>query len=203
MLAKLQHSPKHQGFAGAEHARGWTRTGGIEVGTGAGLVRRTENRVQHHQCPSGNRRAETVLSLGVSASTVSDRNRRVLRVAPATGWAQAAVPYLIYLKDHAPFAFAGIWEHWERDGKTLDSCSIIVTQANTLMKPVHDRMPVILPPDLYDAWMDPSVGEPETLLPLLAPYPVERMTMHKVKTTVNSPRNEGPELIQPCESLCR
>jgi putative SOS response-associated peptidase YedK len=124
-------------------------------------------------------------------------------VAPATGWAQAAVPYLIYLKDHAPFAFAGIWEHWERDGKTLDSCSIIVTQANTLMKPVHDRMPVILPPDLYDAWMDPSVGEPETLLPLLAPYPVERMTMHKVKTTVNSPRNEGPELIQPCESLCR
>jgi putative SOS response-associated peptidase YedK len=106
-------------------------------------------------------------------------------------------PYFIYLKDLAPFAFAGIWEHWERDGKTLDSCSIIVTAANTLMKPIHERMPVILPPERYDDWMDPSVREPETLLPLLAPYPAEQMTMHKVKTTVNSPRNEGPDLVEP------
>jgi putative SOS response-associated peptidase YedK len=106
-------------------------------------------------------------------------------------------PYFIYLRDHAPFAFAGIREHWERDGKTLDACSIIVTAANSLMQPIHERMPVILPPERYDHWMDPYVGEPETLLPLLAPYPVERMTMHKVKTTVNSPRNEGPDLIEP------
>ena len=106
-------------------------------------------------------------------------------------------PYFIYLKDHAPFAFAGIWEHWERDGKTLDSCSIIVTAANSLMHPIHERMPVILPPERYDHWMDPSVNEPETLLPLLSPYPADQMAMYKVKTTVNSPRNEGPDLIEP------
>jgi len=110
-------------------------------------------------------------------------------------------PYFISLKDHAPFAFAGIWEHWERDGKTLDSCSIIITAANSLMQPIHERMPVILPPERYDHWMDPSVSEPETLLPLLTPYPAERMTMHKVKTTVNSPRNEGPDLIEPVTAL--
>ena len=104
-------------------------------------------------------------------------------------------PYFIYLKDHAPFAFAGIWEHWEREGKTLDSCSIIVTTANTLMQPIHERMPVILSPDQYDAWMDPNVTDAEHLLPLLAPYPPEMMQLHPVKTTVNSPRNEGPELI--------
>ncbi len=104
-------------------------------------------------------------------------------------------PYFIYLKDHAPFAFAGIWEHWEREGKTLDSCSIIVTAANTLMQPIHERMPVILSPDQYDAWMDPSVTDAEHLQPLLALYPSEKMQFHPVKTTVNSPRNEGQELI--------
>ena len=104
-------------------------------------------------------------------------------------------PYFIYLKGHAPFAFAGIWEHWERDGKTLDSCSIIVTAANSLMQPIHERMPVILSPDQYDAWMDPNVTDAKHLLPLPAPYPPEKMQLHPVKTTVNSPRNEGPELI--------
>ena len=105
-------------------------------------------------------------------------------------------PYFIYLKDHAPFAFAGIWEHWERDGKTLDSCSIIVTAANSLMQPIHERMPVILPPEHYDAWMDPSLTDPTILQPLLVPYPSERMQLHPVKTTVNSPRHEGPDLIE-------
>jgi putative SOS response-associated peptidase YedK len=105
-------------------------------------------------------------------------------------------PYFIYLKGHAPFAFAGIWEHWERDGKILDSCSIIVTDANSLMQPIHERMPVILPPEHYDDWMDSSVTEPETLLPLLAPYPSDLMQLHPVRTTVNSPRHEGPTLIE-------
>jgi putative SOS response-associated peptidase YedK len=104
-------------------------------------------------------------------------------------------------KGNASFAFAGIWEHWERDGKTLDSCLIIVTQANTLMKPIHDRMPVILSPDLYDAWMDPSMTEPKTLLPLLTPYPSDLMQLHPVRTTVNSPRHEGATLIEAVTDL--
>lgn len=105
-------------------------------------------------------------------------------------------PYFIYLKGHAPFAFAGIWEHWEREGKTLDSCSIIVTAANSLMSPIHERMPVILPPEHYGDWMDSSVTEPEMLQPLLVPHPSDLMQLHPVRTTVNSPRHEGPTLIE-------
>ena len=101
----------------------------------------------------------------------------------------------VIYQGHAPFAFAGIWEHWEREGKTLDSCSIIVTTANSLMQPIHERMPVILSPDQYDVWMDPNVTDAEQLKALLAPYPSEMMQLHPIKTTVNSPRNEGPELI--------
>jgi putative SOS response-associated peptidase YedK len=105
-------------------------------------------------------------------------------------------PYYIYLEDQSPFAFAGIWEHWEREGKTLDSCSILVTAANELMKSIHDRMPVILSPEHYETWMDPTLTQPEALQTLLTPYPSELMRFHPVKTTVNSPRHEGPDLIQ-------
>jgi putative SOS response-associated peptidase YedK len=106
-------------------------------------------------------------------------------------------PYFIHLADNQPFAFAGIWEHWERDGKTLESCSIIVTEANELMRPIHERMPVILPPATYDQWMDPGLEDPAELRPLLVPYPSGLMTMHPVSTVVNSPRNDGRDLIAP------
>jgi putative SOS response-associated peptidase YedK len=105
-------------------------------------------------------------------------------------------PYFIHLADDQPFAFAGIWEHWERDGKALDSCSIIVTAANELMKPIHDRMPVILPPERYDEWLDPALADPERLRPLLRPFPFASMRLHPVSTRVNSPRNDERDLIQ-------
>lgn len=106
-------------------------------------------------------------------------------------------PYFIHLANDEPFAFAGIWEHWERDGKTLESCSIIVTEANTLMQPIHDRMPVILPPESYDDWLDPAITDPARLKSLLLPYPADGMRFHPVGTFVNSPRNEGRDLLQP------
>ena len=106
-------------------------------------------------------------------------------------------PYFIHLANNEPFAFAGIWEHWEREGKTLDSCSIVVTEANALMRPIHERMPVILPPEAYDDWMDLGITEPERLKPLLRPYPAEKMALHPVGTFVNSPRNDGRDLLQP------
>jgi putative SOS response-associated peptidase YedK len=106
-------------------------------------------------------------------------------------------PYFIHLANNEPFAFAGIWEHWEQDGKTLDSCSIIVTGANELMKPIHDRMPVIISPTDYAAWMDTMNSDPARLKPLLRPYPAEWMQLHPVRTVVNSPRHDGPELILP------
>ena len=119
-----------------------------------------------------NARAETVAQKPAFRSAF--RHRRCLIAADgfyewhveADGHKQ---PYFIYLEDHAPFAFAGIWEHWERDGKSLKSCSIIVTTANDRMRPIHDRMPVILAPEAFDAWMDPTVTQPEVVQPLLRP----------------------------------
>lgn len=121
-----------------------------------------------------NARAETVAQKPAFRSAF--RHRRCLIAADgfyewhveADGHKQ---PYFIYLEDHAPFAFAGLWEHWERDGKSLDSCSIIVTTANDRMRPIHDRMPVILAPETYEAWMDPAVTHPEALQGLLNPLP--------------------------------
>ncbi|HRH75620.1 MAG TPA: SOS response-associated peptidase [Zoogloea sp.] len=121
-----------------------------------------------------NARAETVAQKPAFRSAF--RHRRCLIAADglyewhveADGHKQ---PYFIYLEDHVPFAFAGLWEHWECDGKSLDSCSIIVTTANDRMRPIHDRMPVILAPEVFDAWMDPTVSQPEVLQPVIVNLP--------------------------------
>ncbi len=104
-------------------------------------------------------------------------------------------PYYLGLNDGEPFAFAGIWEHWEGQGETIDSCAIIVTAANELVAPIHDRMPVILDPTDYEAWMDPKLQDPERLKAFLRPYPAERMRAYPVSTRVNNPKNDQPELV--------
>lgn len=104
-------------------------------------------------------------------------------------------PYFINLAVNEPFAFAGIWERWERGDVALESCSIIVTEANELMRPIHDRMPVILRPADYDAWMDPANMGSHKLLPLLKPFESTGMRVRRVSTAVNSPRNNYVELI--------
>lgn len=104
-------------------------------------------------------------------------------------------PYFIRLADSKPFAFAGIWERWERDGQVLESCAIIVTTANTLMAPIHDRMPVILSPDYYDAWMNPRETDSSRLKSLLLPFNADRMKAYPVSTEVNSPRHDSATLI--------
>jgi len=110
-------------------------------------------------------------------------------------------PYYVHLSDRQPFAFAGIWEHWTRDGRTpLDSCSILVTAANSRMRPIHERMPVILPPDRYADWLDPGTTDPAALQPLLAACPAARISLHPVSTVVNNPRNDGPDLLHPREA---
>lgn len=107
-------------------------------------------------------------------------------------------PFYFHLQDHQPFAFAGLWEHWQGpDGETVESCTILTTQANDLLLPIHDRMPVILPSETYDLWLDPSVPQPERLQPLLAPYPEVAMVAYPVSTLVNRPTHETPECIQP------
>jgi putative SOS response-associated peptidase YedK len=106
-------------------------------------------------------------------------------------------PYYIRLKDGKPFAFAGLYSHWDKGETPVDSCTILTTSANDLMQPLHDRMPVILDPRVYAQWLDPTQHQPERLQPLLQPFPSEAMTAIPISTYVNNARNEGPECIAP------
>lgn len=110
----------------------------------------------------------------------------------------AKQPFYFCLADRRPFAFAGLWEHWQSpDGSEIESCTLITTAANDLMQHVHDRMPVILQPQDYDLWLDPDLQSPQALQPLLVPYPSEAMTHYPVSTQVNSPRNDSPTCVEP------
>jgi putative SOS response-associated peptidase YedK len=77
------------------------------------------------------------------------------------------------------------------------SCTILTTEANDLMRPLHDRMPVILDVKDFDRWLDPAVQEPKTLEPLLVPYSGGDLTAYPISTRVNSPRNQGSQCIEP------
>jgi putative SOS response-associated peptidase YedK len=105
-------------------------------------------------------------------------------------------PYYLRMKSGAPFALAGLWETWSApDGSVVPSCTVITTRPNALVKPIHNRMPVILPQEAYRQWLDPADQLPARLQPLLRPYPAEEMTAYPVSTLVNSPRNDLPDCI--------
>lgn len=107
------------------------------------------------------------------------------------------VPMRIKLKSNELFAMAGLWEKWvSPDGKQIYSCSVITTSANTLVKEIHDRMPVILHPEDEKRWLDPSIEDPKQLNDLLKPLEPELMDTHEVSPLVNSPKNNSIELIQ-------
>ena len=105
-------------------------------------------------------------------------------------------PYYIFLKDHQPFAFAGLWEHWEGEGhEPIESATIIVTSANKTIEGIHNRMPVILPPSAYDEWLDPEVTDKEHLEGLLRQYPAEEIDMYAVSKYMNSAKNNDARCI--------
>lgn len=107
-------------------------------------------------------------------------------------------PYYIRLKSHEPFTFAGLWSRWAGgDGSEILSCSIITTQANDLLKPIHERMPVILEREHYDEWLDPRNYNTETLSKRLRAYPDELMEAYPVTTYVNKPENNDAQCIKP------
>ena len=106
-------------------------------------------------------------------------------------------PFYIRLRDGRPFAFAGLWEHWEGcEGMAIQSCTILTTTSNEVVGRIHDRMPVILSPTDYDRWLDPSIQEPAVLQTLLRPYPADEMTAYPVSTRVNNPANDSPECVE-------
>ena len=144
-----------------------------------------------------NARAETVADK--PAYRQAFRRRRCL--IPADGFYEwrsmgnRKQPYCIAPADGEPVAFAGLWERWERDGQALESCTILVTQANAVIAPIHDRMPVILDPADEARWLDPAVADPAAPQALLVPCPPERLRLWPVGAAVNVPRRDGPDLM--------
>jgi len=125
------------------------------------------------------------------------RQRRCL--VPSDGFYEwknenGKTPYRIMLRTKQPFAMAGIWETWKQPGgKAIFSFSIITTVANQLMKSIHERMPVILPQEMEDAWLrNDNIKE---LLEMLKPYPSDLMHAYEVSKLVNFPRNDSPAII--------
>lgn len=152
-----------------------------------------------------NARAETVLEK--PAYRGAFRYRRCL--IPADGFyewkkdGKRKQPYHFRLVDGQPFAFAGLWEHWDGDRPDhpgIESCTLLTTEANDRVRPIHDRMPVILQPEDYALWLDPTVRDMDCLQALLRPYDAAQMVTYPVGSGVNSPRRDEPELITPAEA---
>ncbi|MBP7694008.1 MAG: SOS response-associated peptidase [Anaerolineales bacterium] len=145
-----------------------------------------------------NARAETVAEK--PAFRAAFKQRRCLVLADGFyEWRREAAgktPMYIQLKDGRPFALAGLWETWQTPaGETWRTCTVITTTPNRLMTPIHDRMPVILPPAAYAAWLTPGSLPAVEALALLQPYDPEAMTARPVSTRVNNPRVDAPDLL--------
>lgn len=147
-----------------------------------------------------NARSET------AAEKPSFRNALKYRrcLVPASGFyewqkvGKGKQPHYIHLAESEPFAIAGLWEHWQSaDGSEIESVTLLTTAPNEVMRPLHDRMPVILHPDDYSLWLDPLATQSDLLQPLLRPFPAEQMTAYPVSTLVNSPIHDLPACVLP------
>jgi len=145
-----------------------------------------------------NARAETV----AEKPTYREAFKRKRCLIPATGfyeWRREGdqkTPHHIRLPEGGLFAFAGLWDHWDKEGASFDSCSIIVTGANETMQPIHDRMPVILNQIQYNTWLAADHFNRAQLESMLVPYTGE-MKAFPVSRLVNSPKNDDPRCIEP------
>jgi putative SOS response-associated peptidase YedK len=110
-------------------------------------------------------------------------------------------PFYFQLQEGQPFAFAGLWERWQSpEGEVIESCTILTTAANELMRRIHVRMPVILSPTSRDRWLDPATP-PEELHPLLTPYDSQAMICYPVSRMVNTPKTDSQDCVQPIAAL--
>ena len=147
-----------------------------------------------------NARAETVVERPAFRTAL--RRRRCLVLADGFyEWQKSGSrrrPMRVVMRSGEPFAFAGLWETWrDPEGKVVPSCTIITTEANDLLRPIHDRMPVILSRDDEDFWLDRGESDPAGLANVLKPYPADAMEAYEVSSLVNSHANDGPEVIEP------
>lgn len=154
-----------------------------------------------------NARAETL----AEKPSFRDAFRKRRCIIPATGfyeWQRAKgsdgkQPYYFFLKVKPVFGFAGLFENRidKETGEILETCTIITTEANEVLKPIHDRMPVILKADDYELWLDEMVKDEAKLEKLLVPYPAGEMSSHAVSKSVNFPDADSADLIKPLNSL--
>ena len=116
------------------------------------------------------------------------------------GCVRGKQPFRIVLKSGEPFGFARLWEMWTSpEGEAIHTCTIITTDANELLRDIHDRMPVILTRETETVWLDPTIQDPARLLPLLKPYPAEEIAAYPVSTKVNNPSHDSPECLLPLQ----
>ena len=107
-------------------------------------------------------------------------------------------PHFIQLTGRRPFGIAGLWEHWEsEEGSVIESCTLLTTTPNDLIRPLHNRMPVILHPRDYELWLDVEVEDQARLQPLLKPFPSGEMEAYPVSRFVNKPQNDDPRCVEP------
>ena len=142
-----------------------------------------------------NARAETVASR--PAFRESFARRRC--IIPADGFYEwkAKQPHLIAHADGSLLAFAGLWATWQQGD--LRTCAIVTTEANSAIADLHNRMPVVLPEQAWDAWLDPDNHDAVALAGLLVPAPPDEFVVRPVSRLVNNVKNEGPELLAPPE----
>jgi putative SOS response-associated peptidase YedK len=158
-----------------------------------------------------NARAETVASKPTFRKALATQRCLVpatgyfewMKDAGVAGASQGKQPYRIVLQNEGQetdglFAFAGLFDVWHGPGgEKLHTYSIVTTRANDALSPIHSRMPVILPACLEEVWLDRDYNNVEKLVSLLQPYPEDKMAAYPVSKLVNSPLNDGRELIEP------
>ena len=146
-----------------------------------------------------NVRADTVAEKPAFRSAF--KKRRCLVVADGFyEWGKGdggKIPYYFQLRDGNPFAFAGLWERWEKGEAPVESCTLITTEANGVVGKIHDRMPVIVMPEDFNSWLDLQEQHPDKLKELLRPLADDLMASHAVSKLVNNPRNERPDCVRP------
>lgn len=158
--------------------------------------------------PSGtpmiNARAETVTTKR-SFSDGFARRRCLILADGYYEWQQTGLgkqPWYIHMGDRRVFGMAGLFELWHgEDGTIIKSCAVLTTGANSLSRSIHDRMPVIIAAEDYDLWLDPTVIRASEIKPLLKAYPSSEMQAERIGGFVNSVSNDGPECLEPFDSL--
>lgn len=154
--------------------------------------------------PLINARADTVAEKPAFRAALKYRRC----IVPADGffeWKKEGakrLPVHFKLRDGRPFGFAGLWECWKSpEGEILESMTILTTTPNELVAAVHDRMPAILPPSGYDAWLNPSIKDAAAVIGLLGPYSEALMVAVPVSEHVNKVANDDPKCHEPLPTL--